>query len=263
MGVTRNKSQKLYYRYRQHTATHNVDSSSCLLNLGSACASAQEVPGRIWDGKESVLAALAALCKAAPTQFADPSEAACARAVVDALVSAARRPKASFRNAAVVALETALGSLDGDFYEEAGSFLCEELHRAVAAQQKVMLCKRTAPLPRQALVWAQPRAAFRIACLTESDAPAVEARQRGGGRAAAAARLGDGEGRGGRMDRGWPAKLPEMGAKARLQPGSFAQPRYPEPSSSWCKPAGLAPKGRAHASGCLQDSPGPCGRQLS
>ena len=57
---------------------------------------AQELPGRIWDGKECMLQAIAAVSKAAPRQFSSQGSSPPA-AVVDALVAAMKRPKASFR----------------------------------------------------------------------------------------------------------------------------------------------------------------------
>lgn len=54
----------------------------------------QELPGRLWEGKESIPKALAAICKAAPTAFAADSQPS-AGSVVSALVDAAGRKKVS------------------------------------------------------------------------------------------------------------------------------------------------------------------------
>ena len=58
----------------------------------------QELPGRLWDGKEGVLAALAGLCKAAPKAVMSSSQSfAGSRAVVDALMAALARKKQTYR----------------------------------------------------------------------------------------------------------------------------------------------------------------------
>ena len=58
----------------------------------------QELPGRLWDGKEDLLAALAALCKAAPQAVMSSLQpSAGSRAVVDALVTALTRKKQAYR----------------------------------------------------------------------------------------------------------------------------------------------------------------------
>ena len=57
---------------------------------------AQELPGRIWDGKECMLQAIAAVSKAAPRQFSSQGSPS-PDAIIDALVAALKRPKASFR----------------------------------------------------------------------------------------------------------------------------------------------------------------------
>ena len=58
----------------------------------------QELPGRLWDGKEGLLAALAALCKAAPQAVMSTSQpSASSRAVVDALMTALARKKHAYR----------------------------------------------------------------------------------------------------------------------------------------------------------------------
>ena len=56
-----------------------------------------QVPGRIWDGKESVLAALAAVTKACSSAIS-PADGA---RVVAALTEAAGRKKSDFRQAGV------------------------------------------------------------------------------------------------------------------------------------------------------------------
>lgn len=58
----------------------------------------QELPGRLWDGKEGMLAALAALCKAAPQALMSSSQSSAgSRAVVDALMAALARKKQTYR----------------------------------------------------------------------------------------------------------------------------------------------------------------------
>lgn len=60
----------------------------------------QELPGRLWDGKEGLLVALAALCKAAPQAVMSTSQpSASSRAVVDALMTALARKKQAYRQA--------------------------------------------------------------------------------------------------------------------------------------------------------------------
>lgn len=64
------------------------------------CLPVQELPGRLWDGKEGLLAALAALCKAAPQAvMSSPQPSANSRAVVDALMTALARKKQAYRQA--------------------------------------------------------------------------------------------------------------------------------------------------------------------
>ena len=60
----------------------------------------QELPGRLWDGKEAMLVALAALCKAAPQAVMSSSQpSASSRAVVEALMTALARRKQAYRQA--------------------------------------------------------------------------------------------------------------------------------------------------------------------
>ena len=97
-----------------------------------AAALLQELPGRLWEGKASVLKALAALCKACPNVL---SQAAAADAsagaqtvgarVVDALCSAAGRQNVAFRQAALAALETALTALQVDCFDRVAPLLLE------------------------------------------------------------------------------------------------------------------------------------------
>ncbi|KXZ47233.1 hypothetical protein GPECTOR_37g239 [Gonium pectorale] len=69
--------------------------------------------GRLWDGKESLLAALAALAAADPRVIAEePGHGA----VVEALMGAVGRKKTSYRAAGLSALEKALRALPGDHY---------------------------------------------------------------------------------------------------------------------------------------------------
>lgn len=110
-----------------------------------ASALLAELPGRLWDGKEALLEALAALAAAAPAALgpsdglpappapspargsgepgaaAGPGEGA----VVDALLAAAARKKSAYRAAALKALETALGGLQGDHYAAVAPALLE------------------------------------------------------------------------------------------------------------------------------------------
>lgn len=60
----------------------------------------QELPGRLWDGKEALLAAVAALCKAAPRAvMASPHPASSSKAVAGALMAALARKKQTYRSA--------------------------------------------------------------------------------------------------------------------------------------------------------------------
>jgi len=64
----------------------------------------QEVPGRIWEGKEAVLAAAGALASACAASLTPPQR----RRLVAALLDAAGKKKAAFRKEALVQLEKVL-----------------------------------------------------------------------------------------------------------------------------------------------------------
>jgi proteasome component ECM29 len=67
-----------------------------------------ELPGRLWDGKEAVLEAIGAICKACweTISGAEGAEAGVTpEQVVAAVVAAAGRKKASFKEAALACLE--------------------------------------------------------------------------------------------------------------------------------------------------------------
>ena len=58
----------------------------------------QELPGRLWEGKESLLVAIAALCKAAPSAVMTAADSTSgSRAVVAALMTALARKKQAYR----------------------------------------------------------------------------------------------------------------------------------------------------------------------
>ena len=97
-----------------------------------AAALLAELPGRLWDGKETLLEALAALATAAPAALAPPDGPGEA-AVVDALLAAAARRKAAYRAAALAALEVALGGLPGDHYAAAAPLLLDAVAKHAAA----------------------------------------------------------------------------------------------------------------------------------
>ncbi|KAK9810293.1 hypothetical protein WJX72_008148 [[Myrmecia] bisecta] len=79
---------------------------------GLATALLQELPGRLWEGKEAVLEALAALCKAAPAQI-DAAGGPGSTTIVAAVVAASARRKTAFRVAALCALEAILRAAPG------------------------------------------------------------------------------------------------------------------------------------------------------
>ena len=84
-----------------------------------AAALLAELPGRLWEGKASVLKALAALCKACPQAFQAASSsqgAGLGARVVEALYAAAGKQNVAFRQAALGALETALFALQEDHF---------------------------------------------------------------------------------------------------------------------------------------------------
>jgi proteasome component ECM29 len=60
-----------------------------------------ELPGRIWEGKTSVLDAVAALTSACPRQID-------ATAVVDALLTESQRAKTDYRKSALDAVDAVL-----------------------------------------------------------------------------------------------------------------------------------------------------------
>ena len=85
-----------------------------------ASALLTEAPGQLWDGKELVLDALGALCKAAPSTLArEPGHAQ----LVDAALAAAGRKKTVFRAAALRWLAAALNSFKADFFDKVGGLL--------------------------------------------------------------------------------------------------------------------------------------------
>ena len=57
----------------------------------------QELPGRLWEGKEDLLAALAAVVKAAPEALTGQGEAPDTAAAIAALAAAAMRKRQAFR----------------------------------------------------------------------------------------------------------------------------------------------------------------------
>lgn len=81
-----------------------------------AAALLAESSGRLWDGKEAVLAALGALCGSNAAAL-DPEPGR--GAVVGALLAAAGRKKTSFRTAGLKALTTALVHFKADFFAQA------------------------------------------------------------------------------------------------------------------------------------------------
>lgn len=69
----------------------------------------QEVPGRIWDGKEAVLAAVGAVAAACTASLAPPQR----QRLISALLDAAGKKKAAFRKEGLVQLEKALLAFAG------------------------------------------------------------------------------------------------------------------------------------------------------
>ena len=58
----------------------------------------QELPGRLWDGKEAMLSAVAAVSKAAPKAIMSSTQpTSSSKAVVDALMAALARKKHTYR----------------------------------------------------------------------------------------------------------------------------------------------------------------------
>lgn len=71
----------------------------------------QELPGRLWEGKESCLEAIGALCKGCGTIISSTTvtgEEIGAIAVTNAVVAACQRPKTAFREASLLCLKQAL-----------------------------------------------------------------------------------------------------------------------------------------------------------
>ncbi|XP_024395125.1 LOW QUALITY PROTEIN: uncharacterized protein [Physcomitrium patens] len=103
-----------------------------------------EIPGRLWEGKEVVLEALGALCKAcysakhakvvsAPTPTIGPD------AIVSAVVAACGRKKKAFRDAAFACLEQVLLALDYDTFEQVRVILLDACLQAPPRKDKVEL----------------------------------------------------------------------------------------------------------------------------
>lgn len=107
------------------------------------CEPLQETPGRIWDGKEAVLAALGSLAAACPASL-NPEQR---RRLVAALLDAASKKKSAYRKEALVQLEAALlafgggsdssgsGGEEGDFWAAASPLLLEQAGSFVEAAQ--------------------------------------------------------------------------------------------------------------------------------
>lgn len=76
----------------------------------------QEVPGRIWEGKEAVLAAAGALASACTASLSLPQR----RRLVAALLDAAGKKRSAFRKEALVQLEKTLLAFAGSGSEGAG-----------------------------------------------------------------------------------------------------------------------------------------------
>ena len=118
------------------------DGSDSLAPHAPALSSAllTELPGRLWDGKDSLLHALAALCTACPQSFQAPAVDAQAdvegRNVVSAVLAAAARANVGFRLAALVALEAVLKALSSDFFEMVAPMLTDGCVKAGTTPDK-------------------------------------------------------------------------------------------------------------------------------
>lgn len=98
---------------------NNVAMQASAASLGNQLLS--EVPGRIWDGKEKVLGALAALCKECTDEMRSSSTD-----IVLALKTACGKGKRSYREAALDCLKETLRSVKGvDHYELVAPMLLE------------------------------------------------------------------------------------------------------------------------------------------
>ncbi|GMH36012.1 hypothetical protein BSKO_03880 [Bryopsis sp. KO-2023] len=88
----------------------------------------KEVPGRIWDGKENILQALASLCKRCPKQMGEVSTE-----VIAALKGACEKGKKKYKETALECLILCFESLDDlDQYEQVASMLIEACNRHAA-----------------------------------------------------------------------------------------------------------------------------------
>eukprot|EP00873_Tetraselmis_striata_P043261 jgi/Tetstr1/463525/TSEL_008404.t1 len=89
-----------------------------------------ELPGRLWDGKQALLEALAALAKGCPQEM-DQGQ------VVAALLAAAERKKVAYHTAALAALEVALRAFgDADHFAAVSPPLLEACRRRSTADDK-------------------------------------------------------------------------------------------------------------------------------
>jgi len=86
-----------------------------------------EAGGRLWDGKESVLQALAALAKSAPAALSSLPKGGHAR-VVEAALAGTQRRKASFRVSSAKLLQACLASFEGDYYDLVAPTLLQAVH---------------------------------------------------------------------------------------------------------------------------------------
>lgn len=92
-----------------------------------------ELPGRLWDGKESILDAVGALCAAAPPEVFEPTPG-CGQ-IVDAVIAAVSRKKASYRSAALRCLKAILTNFKRDFFDKVAPIMLSsiEAHCSIPA----------------------------------------------------------------------------------------------------------------------------------
>lgn len=138
----------------------------------------QELPGRLWAGKEAVLDALAAVSMAAPADV--PAEA-----VVPALITAAGRKNASFRKSALAALEVAIDSLPGDHLRVAGPVLLDGISahasgspsRSSTPAKEVSASSKYMTSEEEFMIWGATTCESQFAVNRENPYPSIDSLQ--------------------------------------------------------------------------------------
>ncbi|XP_048499629.1 uncharacterized protein LOC104890118 isoform X2 [Beta vulgaris subsp. vulgaris] len=94
----------------------------------------KEIPGRLWEGKDALLHALASLCSSCHNAIssADPSAV---NAILSEVTTACTKKQKKFQEAALCALEQVIKAFNSpEFFNEVFPLLCEMFHPAAGAK---------------------------------------------------------------------------------------------------------------------------------